>query len=550
MLIDATSLPDGHIVRTDVCVIGGGPAGLTLARELAGGSLDVAVLESGATDPEQTPAEIRTQIDGTVAGVAYPPLDTVRGQGLGGTTPMWVEIGQSLGVRLRPLESSDFERREWLPHSGWPFGRAALDPFYRRAEDAFGIGRFAPDVAQQSPDGATCPLAVGDLVSNEFRFARRRSLHEAQRRVLDSARNVTVYTFATVSELDCGDTDHTVRRAHVRTAPGHGFVVEARWFVLAAGGIDNARMLLLSNRTHPAGIGNDHDVVGRYFADHPGHKDTTLVLNDPGLLSRLSAYDIADRDGVGIIRAVSVDTEQLEREQIMHSWTVVRPRISDRFLNAISAARDVTAALRPPRDLAALPRRAVRHAGALFRGIEPFARALASGTRTHVIPPGWSSRPPTASLYEPGLLTLESTFEQAPDPGSRITLGAGVDRLGMRLPHLDYRWNDLDLQTVRRTTEIIAKAVAGAGIGTIRMEAGTDFPDPTKLSSAHHPLGTTRMHQDPRHGVVDADCRVHGISNLSVTGSSTFPTGGSANPTLTIVALAIRLADHLKHRLG
>jgi choline dehydrogenase-like flavoprotein len=550
VLIDAPTLPPGRTVRTDVCIVGAGPAGLSVARELAGGPLGVVVLESGAADAEQTPQEVRTQIAGTVTGDGYPPLDTVRGQGLGGTASQWLEAGQSFGIRLRPLEEQDFERREWMPHSGWPFSRATLEPFYRRAEDAFGIGRFAPDVTEGSPEAADHALAVGPLTSAEFRFAKRYALLSAQRRVLDTARNVDVYTGASVTRLETAEDGGRVVRAHVRTAPGRELTVEARWFVLAAGGIDNARLLLLSDGHHPAGLGNEHDVVGRYYADHPGFVDATLHLHDPRFLGRLAAYDGTDPAGIGVLRAVSVAPEVLAREQLMHSWTGVHPRVGRRFTDAVEAARDVVSAVRGPHRLVAAPQAAIRNAGTLLRGAEPVVRALASGTRKHVIPPGWSSRPPSARLYERGVLTLATTFEQAPNPDSRIVLGDRVDNLGVRLPLLDYRWCDLDVQNARRTVELMGKAFAGAGIGEVVLPTDQEFPDRTLQNSAHHLMGTTRMHADPRHGVVDADSRVHGVANLSITGSSVFPTGGSANPTLTIVALAIRLGEHLRTTLA
>lgn len=320
--------------------------------------------------------------------------------------------------------------------------------------------------------------------------------------------------------------------------------------MLAAGGIDNARLLLLSDRTHPAGIGNDHDVVGRYFADHPSFVDAHITAHDPLLGSRLSAYDASEDNGTAVIRAISLDPELIAREQLMHSWTVVHPRVGARFRDAVTAAREVVSTLRSPGSITALPRAVARNASTLIRGVELMARAVATGTRSHHIPVGWSGRRPDGKLFERGELTLASCFEQAPNPDSRIALGTGVDRLGLRLPHLDYRWSEIDAQSARRSTEIIGKELATAGIGEVWWADGAEFPDRSKVSTAHHLIGTTRMHRDPRHGVVDENCRVHGISNLSIAGSSTFPTGGSANPTLTLVALAIRLADRIERELG
>ncbi len=549
MLIDSTALPPDHVVRTDVCIVGAGPGGLSVAARLAGSALGVVVLDAGAEDPEQTPADVHTQIEGTNTGDAYPTVDFVRSQGLGGTAVQWLEAGQSFGVRLKRLEEQDFRRREWLPHSGWPFERAELDPFYDRAEDAFAIGRFADDVTASSPESVRHPLAVGPLTAAEFRFARRWTLLDGQRAAFTGRSNVDVYTRATVTELDDSDTPGAVNRAHVRSAPGRGYTVEARWFVLAAGGIGNPHLLLLSNRTRPEGLGNEHDTVGRFFADHPAFNHVGVRLHDPQLVARLGEYDAADRGGVGILRALSVDADVLEREQLMHSWTNVHPRVSQRYLDTVDAAREVLSTLRE-RPLDA-PAAALRRGGTIARGARAVVEAVRTGTRQHVIPSGWAQRPLSPRLFEPGVLTLASTYEQAPNPDSRITLGTTVDNLGQRQAHLDYRWSELDLRTARGTTELIGKALADAGIGELVMPTDHEYPDHAGTeNSGHHPLGTTRMSTDPKQGVVDGDGRMHTVANVSIVGSSTFPTGGSANPTLTLVALAIRLGDHLRTRLA
>ncbi len=546
MLIDASTLTPGHVVRTDVCIVGAGPGGLSVAQQLAGSTLGVVVLDAGAEDAARTPADVHTQIEGTSTGDAYPAVDVVRSQGVGGTTVQW---GRWLGVRLKRLEVQDFERREWLPRSGWPFGLAELDPFYERAEDAFAIGRFAADVPAGSPEAVRHPLTVGPLTATEFRFSRRWTLLDGQRAAFTGRGNIDVYTRASVTELDDSGTPGRVQRAHVRSAPGRGFTVEARWFVLAAGGIGNPHLLLLSNRTRPEGLGNEHDNVGRFFADHPAFSHVGVRLHDPQLLTRLQEYGPADRGGVGIVRALSVDPEVLEREQLMHSWTVVSPRVSRRYLDAIDAARDILSVVREhPRDV---PAAALRRAGALVRGARPVVEALRTGTRQHAIPAGWAQRPVSPRLFEPGVLTLSSTYEQAPNPDSRITLGPGVDNLGQRQAHLDYRWSELDLRTARGTTELIGKALADAGLGELIMPTDHEYPDHAGTqNSGHHPLGTTRMSDDPEQGVVDANGRMHTVSNVSIVGSSTFPTGGSANPTLTLVALAIRHGEHLRAALA
>jgi choline dehydrogenase-like flavoprotein len=145
--------------------------------------------------------------------------------------------------------------------------------------------------------------------------------------------------------------------------------------------------------------------------------------------------------------------------------------------------------------------------------------------------------------------TLLCVGEQAPNPESRVTLMEARDRFGLRRAQLDWRLTELDARSVRRTAEIAADALGGALAGRAQLLVSEADPWPETTGRSHH-MGTTRMHADPRRGVVDADCRVHGLANLWIAGSSVFPTCGYANPTLTLVALAHRLADRLQRELA
>jgi choline dehydrogenase-like flavoprotein len=143
------------------------------------------------------------------------------------------------------------------------------------------------------------------------------------------------------------------------------------------------------------------------------------------------------------------------------------------------------------------------------------------------------------------LLAVRTQAEQAPNPDSRITLGNDRDRYGVPRPVLDWRMTSADLESIRRSEDLIAAELELAGFGRIERRLNEEDP-PVVFEGNHHHMGTTRMHPDPKRGVVDADGRVHGVRNLYVTGTSVFPTGGYINPTYTVVALAIRLGDHLK----
>jgi choline dehydrogenase-like flavoprotein len=142
------------------------------------------------------------------------------------------------------------------------------------------------------------------------------------------------------------------------------------------------------------------------------------------------------------------------------------------------------------------------------------------------------------------IIILRTIAEQAPNPDSRVTLSDRRDRFGVPLPRLDWRFTELDRRSLRTTQELMDAALRQAGIGRVEQLLG-DLDEPELFVGQWHHMGTTRMHDDPRYGVVDADSRVHGTTNLYVTGASVFATGGAVNPTLTAVAMGLRLADHL-----
>jgi choline dehydrogenase-like flavoprotein len=152
-----------------------------------------------------------------------------------------------------------------------------------------------------------------------------------------------------------------------------------------------------------------------------------------------------------------------------------------------------------------------------------------------------AARSPSTRLY-----VVKNVAEQAPNPDSRVVLSRERDALDCPRVALCWRTSPLDKRTAHRAREIFGEELWRAGAGRLQSSLeGEGKPWPARLRGARHHMGTTRMHSDPRRGVVDANCRVHGIANLYVAGSSVFPTSGAANPTLTIVALALRLAGHV-----
>ena len=303
--------------------------------------------------------------------------------------------------------------------------------------------------------------------------------------------------------------------------------------VLAAGGIENPRLLLLSNHVHRRGLGNDRDLVGRFFAERLSARSGYLVPAVPELVGRAGLYAIHKVDpGVRVQGALRVcDAAQRER-QLLNCAFFLLARDQSMTAEAVrSIASLVKARRRRPLSVAAVP----GHVRNIATGVGDLGAFALDRLRR----PDQTRR----------VLVLRVQAEQAPNRSSRVTLGTRRDPFGHPVARVDWRPAASDRASIRASQEMVDGAVRAAGLGHVELMLGDESP-PALIEGNFHHLGTTRMHVDPAHGVVDADCRVHSVRNLYVAGSSVFPTYGCSNPTLTVVALALRLADHLKKQLG
>jgi choline dehydrogenase-like flavoprotein len=520
LLRDARTVPTGTVLESDVCIVGGGAAGIALARELVGQPFRVCLLESGGLRPNPGTQSL---YQGESVGVAYERLDRVRSSVLGGTTDRWTGT-------CRPLDEIDFEARAWVPHSGWPFEAGHLRSYYERAHAVCQLGPFVYDVSAWE-DRGTHPafsLTQGRVATTIFQFSPPTRFGRLYRGELARASNLAVYLYANALELETDPTGATVTRARIACLDGGSFAVASRLFVLAAGGIENARILLLSDATLPRGLGNQHDLVGRFFMEHP-HPDSGVFLPSRSLSTTL--YGIHTVRGTRIRGALALAPEVLRREGLLGYSLLLQPEIP----RAIMMLRHLWSALRS-RLVSEHDWHRVLDAQASLRGrLRRRGGSAGLGSRRVRLRP----------------LRLVSRAEQSPNPESRVSLGAERDALGRPRARLDWRLSPLDKRSILRSLEIIGREIGVAGVGQFRITLTADDSTwPLPLRGGAHHMGTTRMHDDPRQGVVDRDCRVHGVVNLYVAGSSVFPTVGYANPTLTIVALAIRLADRVKTLLA
>lgn len=544
MLIDARTLTQDETIETEVCIVGTGPAGITLARELSLTNFRVCLLESGGLEFDQ---DTQSLTQGESVGNLFGTLDEQRRLQFGGTANAWkIRLGNNqIGVRYVPLDKIDFEKRDWLPYSGWPFDKSHLDPFYERAQKICKLGDLAYN-AEAWKDAQTPELPfTSNVTTSMFQFGPRAVFTHEYREQINQASNITTYLHANLAEIETDETAKNVTRLRVACLSGNQFWVRAKVVIIAAGGIESARLLLLSNKVQKAGLGNQNDLVGRFFMDHPLVSCGKLIPANPEVFKSTALYDLRRVNKIPVMGKLTLTEEVMRREQLLNISTLLFPIPKPYQLKAFNSLK----ALLSLKYNSQARKDVLKHLASLVIGFdymlpaaygaifkqEPLIPSLAWG--------GWSYIRDHEKRFAEFELLHQT--EQVPDPDNRITLIGDRDRLGRPKVKLHWRWNDIDIQHIQRTQDILKQEIAHTGIGELQVERDGNLP---KLihPGTHHHIGTTRMHDDPKQGVVDQNCQVHGVSNLFIASSSVFPTGGYANPTLTIVALAVRLADHVK----
>ena len=538
MLIDARTLPADETIDTEICIIGGGAAGITLAREFINQPYQVCLLESGGLDYDEVTQSLYS---GENVGIPYFPLKESRARYLGGSTNLW-------GGWSRPLDDIDFEDRPWMPYSGWPITKADLVPYYERAQSACKLGPFEYDYEswketlnqhqrRQLPflDDQLIPYIWQIIPPTHLRFRKAYGVE------IEQASNINTYLNASVVEIETNDTARAATRLRVASLDGKRFWVSAKVFILAVGGIENPRLLLASNKAQRDGLGNQHDLVGRFFMEHPYLISGKVQLSSPAALYTQANFRIGETF-MGTALALSKAVQ--EREQILNFSARLLP-VQEEWVEAFNSLRFGD---RQAKEHKAFP---TIHEGHKYKReasvVKNLGKVIANFDRV-------AARAYTKLVQKKaGACNLCDTHlisEQAPNPDSRITLSTERDHLGLNRVQLDWRLSPIDKYTILRSQQIIAAEFERSGLGQVQIELTEDDTSWQSLTGSYHHIGTTRMSVNPKLGVVDEHCQVHGINNLYVAGSSVFPTSGLSNPTLTIIALSIRLADHLKVRMG
>lgn len=500
-LIDARSIANSTVLTPDLAIIGAGPAGISLALALRDSKLRIALLESGGMGFEP---QVQNLYAGDETGVRYTPLDAGRLRYFGGSSNHW-------GGWCRPLDEIDFQVRDWLAYSGWPISRSAIEPYFARAQTLCEAGPWIYDKGAQVVGAPLMPLGPGGLYTSWFQFSKTRDSvlptyfgHRYQED-LRNASNVNTYIHANVTGIRLSSNARTVETLDMATqnaagGPDKRFTVKPRFVVLAAGAMENARLMLVSNDVMTMGIGNQNDLVGRFFADHPTPRDVATLVVFGGPLPACYGSTVTLDNGALMRAALSPTASFCRTHQVVGSLTTVENGVD---LDETSRAAVITTAL--------------------ALGVD------ASNAKAY---------------------SLGCGMELQPDPNRRLTLSLQKDGLGLARLKLDMRISDSDFALYRRTLAELGRQLLASRSGMLRINYDRRDQWLGAMDWGNHHLGTTRMSDDPKRGVVDANCRVHGLSNLYVAGSSVFPTYGSSNPTLNLIALTLRLGDHLKTVMG
>ncbi|MFY0729829.1 FAD-dependent oxidoreductase [Pseudomonas sp. NFX15] len=466
----------------DVCIIGGGPAGITLALRLAGNGRHVVLIEGGGHEYAEHSQDLYKC---TSSGLEVYPGET-RLRFLGGTSNHWAG-------RCRPFERSDFAVGPAVNIPGWPIAFNEMD---RNLSGAM-------DIVDLPPQSGFKAINVG-LDDDEFeadRFLLSPPTRFAQKyaKELNETQGLDVFINCNCVDLEFDSKTGRIATIVVSDYEPRRERIKAAQFILATGAIENARQLLNSESLAAGGIVSKDGYVGRCFMEHLNVEMGTFIL----------------KDGQGTDVRQYFTTDAFVKEHHSGKGNVTASLVSEvKAYGRMAAVKD------------------------FFENL--------------VCDIGVENKVAFISKFDcPGDGVLGTLIEQFPNPDSRITLLEERDTLGMKKVNVNWALRPEDRNTIKSIGMEMAKCFAESGLGFVKLEECVyDVSVPLKVNPHAHHMGTTRMAASPEFGVVDENCKVFGVENLYVAGSSVFSTGGASNPTMPLLQLALRLADYLNHQLG
>ncbi len=511
MHIDARSLENNSLIEGDICIIGAGAAGITMALEWLNTPYKVILLEGGGFEYDEQVQELYA---GKTTGQHYFPLKSIRLHYFGGTTGHWAGW-------CAEFDEIDFKKRDWVPNSGWPITLSDMKPYYPRAQQYVEVGGndFSTEHWEQKEESfKPFPFNKNKVWSKMWQFSPPTRFGTKYRDAIVNAKNIHLYTYANVIDIIANENVSAIKEVAAKNYAGKQHTVRAKYFILACCSIQNARLLLSANGQAQKGLGNDYDHVGRYFMEHLEIKTGSLWLADP---ADVKMYMIDY--GVTKARAELAISEQMQTQyKILNGTSSLSP---------LEIAQNQAAFIEVWKD----------EKDAMEKSFKKLDKNGAKPKALH-IPKGFQA-------YQ-----LFTRMEQAPNPDSRVTLDTERDSLGMPRAKLNWVLTALEKNSLRTINRIIGQEVGRASMGRVKvydyLQDEKDETWPSFTGGGWHHMGTTRMSADPKQGVVDADCKLHSLHNLYVAGASCYVTAGAVNPTLTLLSFTVRLADHLKQKIG
>lgn len=542
----------GELPEYDLCIVGSGPAGATVAQELVGSGLRICVLESGREKPTAHGDRLREVVS---EGIHI--KDWSRERVLGGASTSWAGLSS-------PLDRTDMGPRPWLDQPGWPIEREELLPYYEKAAAGY---RFPP-LAHFSAEGFGALRRKGDrqpawsaVEEKVFLAADEPQDFSKECRATLEGEAVDCYLDATVVELRTKDGGPRVQTALLRTRGGRELELRARAFVIATGGLENARLLLASTDRHPVGLGNEHDQVGRYLMNHPKNYGGILTFAEP--VEELPYYFGCLYQGFAGYAGFRLSEEELEQRGLLNAYVRLEPLFPWSDNPGIEAL--VALVKRSKFFFGRWKKRQRGKIVALRDYSETGDDSEVQNARKRFF--DWLGLVGTILLHLPGVVQyawfrtvakqrpkirrarLRNFMEMEPDPENRVLLAEERDPYGSPRALVRHRPSERDKRSLVELHAVLAEELSANGLGSLSSDLEDADPWPIDQDASHH-MGTTRMGTDPVRSVVDPSGRLHGVENVYLAGASVFPTSGCANPTFTIVALSIRLAEHLRRTLS
>jgi choline dehydrogenase-like flavoprotein len=550
MIQNLNDMQSGANLEADVCIIGAGAAGVSLALSLSGRGLKILLLESGFEFADDNTQRL---YEGEVADEKlHSPPDKYRQRRFGGSTTIW-------GGRCMPFDPIDFEQRDYVPNSGWPISYQDLEPYYQKANQLLeaGVYEYDADKVFDTEQQAAIKGFYSDILktNNLERFSCPTNVGDRYKQRLALAADVEVLLGANCTGIRLTQAGDHVHQLDIASLQGVKVSAVAKKVVLATGGIETTRLLLASNDISRNGIGNEHDLVGRYYQCHIAGNLGKLTVS--GAVSDVRhGYEVSP-EGVYCRRRFALTAETQKKIQAgnmvarLHFPKIVDPSHKIGVLSGLFLAKNFISY--------EYGKRLKDGRSSIGIYLKHFANIILDPIDTIKFLHHWITRRTLAKRKFPSVIlsnksnqfTFEIHSEQFPNPDSRITLLDDTDALGMRKVKVDWQYLPEDIESVRRSLKLFVAEINKSGLATFEYDEDQLEEDLTRFGAygGHH-IGTTRMGTDPENSVVDANGKLHTVDNLYISSASVFPTSSQANPTLTIVAMSLRLADHLAETLN